>query len=52
MTTLMHASQNGKTDDVALLLDRGANIEATADVRFPEVSLPVHGYLPDHLYPL
>jgi ankyrin repeat protein len=33
----MHASLFGKTDTVALLLDKGANIEeATSNVRVPQ----------------
>jgi ankyrin repeat protein len=34
----MHASLNGKTDTVALLLDKGANIEAKDTVRIPQHS--------------
>jgi ankyrin repeat protein len=32
----MFASQNGKTDTVTVLLDRGANIEIKDDVRIPQ----------------
>jgi ankyrin repeat protein len=38
VTALTNASFNGKTDTVALLLDKGANIEATDIVRVPEHS--------------
>jgi ankyrin repeat protein len=34
----MMASANGKTDTVTLLLDKGANIEATNSVRIPQHS--------------
>jgi ankyrin repeat protein len=38
MTALMKASREGKTDTVELLLDKGANIEATNNVRIPQQS--------------
>jgi ankyrin repeat protein len=34
----MHASLYGKTDTVTLLLDKGANINATSNVRIPQHS--------------
>jgi hypothetical protein len=36
----MLASHRGKTDATVLLLDRGANIEAKDNVRFPQLCLP------------
>jgi ankyrin repeat protein len=38
MTALMLASRVGKTGTVTLLLDRGANIDATDNVRTPKQS--------------
>jgi ankyrin repeat protein len=34
----MHASQEGKTDTVTVLLEKGANIEAKDPVRTPQHS--------------
>jgi hypothetical protein len=34
----MYASRRGQTDTVALLVDKGANIEATDNVRIPQHS--------------
>jgi hypothetical protein len=36
LTALMWAIRKGETDTVALLLDKGANIDATSSVRIPE----------------
>jgi ankyrin repeat protein len=38
----MEASDNGETEIVTLLLDRGANIEAKSSVRIPQHNTVFH----------
>jgi hypothetical protein len=48
----MKASDKGKTDTVALLLDKGANMEAKDKDVYLNTQQCFSLCLPDHVYPL